>query len=80
MDLARHAPRGAAWAPDALPQRWLAFSDLHVSHKTRATCLAVLHRVHEEAACRGAGILFLGGFRVAGRVAAHPHARGPLAP
>ena len=62
-DLSRHVPAGERWQPAALPQLWLAFSDLHVSHKTRATALAVLERVHEEAARRGAGILFLGGWR-----------------
>ena len=64
-DLDCHAPAGERWCPEALPQRWLVFSDLHVSHKTRATALAVLERVHEEAAKRGAGIAFLGGWRVA---------------
>lgn len=63
VDLSLHAPRGPQWDPAALPQRWLAFSDLHVSLKTRATCLAVLEAVHEAAAARGAGILFLGGCR-----------------
>ncbi len=60
-DLSRHVPAGERWQPAVLPQLWLAFSDLHVSHRTRATTLAVLERVHEEAARRGAGILFLGG-------------------
>lgn len=64
-DLSRHVPAGERWQPAALPQLWLAFSDLHVSHKTRATALAVLERVHEEAARRGAGILFLGGWGAA---------------
>lgn len=36
------------------------FSDLHVSHKTLDTAVAVLRRVHEEARSRGAGVLFLG--------------------
>ncbi|PRW45242.1 ABC transporter (ISS) isoform C [Chlorella sorokiniana] len=61
-DLSRHVPVGEQWQPAALPQQWVAFSDLHVSHKNRATTLAVLERVHEEAARRGAGILFLGDF------------------
>lgn len=64
VDLQLHAPRGELWqgaaAAAALPRQWLAFSDLHVSHKTLATCLQVLERVHEEASRRGAGILFLG--------------------
>lgn len=64
VDLQLHVPTGPSWHPDALPQRWLAFSDLHVSHRTRATCLAVLEQVHEEAARREAGILFLGGWTV----------------
>lgn len=59
-DLSVHAPVGEQWQPATLPHQWVAFSDLHVSHKTRATALAVLERVHEEAAKRGAGILFLG--------------------
>jgi hypothetical protein len=59
IDLQQHAPRWALEA-GALPQRWLTFSDLHVSKNTLATCLAVLEQVHEEAARRGAGILFLG--------------------
>ena len=59
IDLHQHAPR---WALEAgeLPQRWLTFSDLHVSKNTLGTCLAVLEQVHEEAVRRGAGILFLG--------------------
>lgn len=60
-DLSVHAPVGEQWQPATLPHQWVAFSDLHVSHKTRATALAVLERVHEEAAKRDAGILFLGG-------------------
>ncbi|PSC67536.1 ABC transporter (ISS) [Micractinium conductrix] len=31
-------------------------------HRTRGICMEVLERVHEEAAARGAGILFLGDF------------------
>jgi hypothetical protein len=61
VDLGCCVPRGDAWAEAAVPQRWLAFSDLHVSHRTLGTCLQVLESVHEEAARRGAGILFLGG-------------------
>ena len=59
IDLQRYAPR---WGlePAELPQQWLTFSDLHVSKNTRATCMAVLEQVHEEAVRRNAGILFLG--------------------
>jgi hypothetical protein len=39
---------------------WVVFSDLHVSNKTMQSALEVLRRVHEEAASRQAGILFLG--------------------
>lgn len=60
VDLSLHVPRGPQWEAAVLPQRWLAFSDLHVSNRTRRTCLAVLEAVHEAAAARGAGILFLG--------------------
>jgi hypothetical protein len=41
-------------------ERWVVFSDLHVSRKSLEPCLEVLHKVHQEAQDRGAGILFLG--------------------
>lgn len=53
--------------PRPRPQRWLAFSDLHVSLRTRRVCLQVLERVQEEAAARGAGVLFLGVWEGGGR-------------
>lgn len=42
--------------------RWVVFSDLHVTHDTCEVCIEVLRRVHEEAVARDAGILFLGDF------------------
>eukprot|EP00236_Picocystis_salinarum_P001690 CAMPEP_0183827234 /NCGR_PEP_ID=MMETSP0807_2-20130328/2138_1 /TAXON_ID=88271 /ORGANISM="Picocystis salinarum, Strain CCMP1897" /LENGTH=1066 /DNA_ID=CAMNT_0026072391 /DNA_START=63 /DNA_END=3263 /DNA_ORIENTATION=- len=50
-------------------ERWIAFSDLHVSRRTIETCAKVLQKVHEEAMDRNAGVLFLGDFW---------HARGSL--
>ena len=50
-------------------ERWIAFSDLHVSRRTIDTCIKVLRKVHEEAMDRNAGVLFLGDFW---------HARGSL--
>jgi DNA repair exonuclease SbcCD nuclease subunit len=42
--------------------QWVVFSDLHVRRSSVSTCLEVLAKVHEEAARRGAGVLFLGDF------------------
>jgi hypothetical protein len=39
---------------------WVAFSDLHVSHRTADVAVEVLRRVRAEAEARGAGVLFLG--------------------
>jgi hypothetical protein len=52
----------APWQPDRLPSSWVVFSDLHVSRATLAVCLRVLAAVREEAARRGAGVIFLGDF------------------
>ncbi len=57
LDLHAHVPKDDAFASIS---RWVAFSDLHVNRRTLKTCLKVLQRVHEEAAQRKAGILFLG--------------------
>ena len=40
----------------------VVFSDLHLSPKTLNTCLAVLRRVHAEAARRKCPVYFLGDF------------------
>jgi DNA repair exonuclease SbcCD nuclease subunit len=42
--------------------RWLIFSDLHVTPSTLSTCLQVLAFVHSTAMQHQAGILFLGDF------------------
>ena len=52
-------PQGKRWEDI---DRWVMFSDLHVSVKTLATCIAVLKKVKQEATKRKAGILFLGKF------------------
>lgn len=67
-DLARAAdrPTGQPW--DTL-DRWVMFSDLHVSTRTLNTCIDVLRKIKQEAEARQAGILFLGDFW---------HARGAL--
>uniref|UniRef100_A0A061SMF6 Calcineurin-like phosphoesterase domain-containing protein n=1 Tax=Tetraselmis sp. GSL018 TaxID=582737 RepID=A0A061SMF6_9CHLO len=43
-------------------QKWLVFSDLHVSTATIDVCLEVLATVRQEANDRGAGVVFLGDF------------------
>ena len=50
-------------------ERWIVFSDLHVSKRTMETCRRVLERVHAEALKREAGVVFLGDFW---------HARGAI--
>lgn len=40
--------------------KWVMFSDLHVSVKTLDVCIRVLQKIKREAAARKAGILFLG--------------------
>ena len=57
IDLQHGRPAGGHWAK---VQRWVLFSDLHVSYKTLDVCCEVLDRVKQEAAARNAGILFLG--------------------
>ncbi|KAL0029555.1 hypothetical protein WJX79_003952 [Trebouxia sp. C0005] len=59
-------PQGKRW--DKV-QRWVMFSDLHVSIRTLDTCISVLQKIKKEATSRKAGILFLGDFW---------HARGAL--
>lgn len=46
--------------PWAAVERWVVFSDLHVSPRTAAVAVEVLQRVHAEAEARDAGVLFLG--------------------
>ena len=50
-------------------ERWIVFSDLHVSKRTMETCREVLKRVNDEAVRTGAGVVFLGDFW---------HARGAI--
>ena len=50
-------------------ERWIVFSDLHVSKRTMETCREVLRRVHAEATAQNAGVVFLGDFW---------HARGAI--
>ena len=57
IDLLRGAPSGAHWQQ---VERWVLFSDLHVSYRTLAVCCQVLERVKAEAVARNAGIIFLG--------------------
>ena len=58
-DLAQAAdrPTGQRW--DSL-DRWVMFSDLHVSTRTLNTCIDVLRKIKQEAEARQAGVLFLG--------------------
>lgn len=56
-NLRRCTPSGAHWQA---VERWVLFSDLHVSYKTLSVCCEVLDRVKAEAAARNAGIIFLG--------------------
>lgn len=42
--------------------KWILFSDLHVSEKSIETCIGVLRKIREEARQKDAGILFLGDF------------------
>jgi len=44
------------------PDKWIVFSDLHVSRNSLETCLHVLGRIHHEASIRNAGVIFLGDF------------------
>ena len=51
---------------DALPQRFVLFTDLHVQRSTLPVCLRVLRKVAEEARARSAGVICLGDFWHAG--------------
>lgn len=55
--VAHLSPQGKRWEN---VERWVMFSDLHVSVKTLNTCLDVLRKVKQEATKRKAGVLFLG--------------------
>ncbi|KAK9812526.1 hypothetical protein WJX73_005975 [Symbiochloris irregularis] len=59
VDLASGVPAGSHWQS---VERWVVFSDLHVSARTSDVCCQVLDRVKAEAAARKAGVLFLGDF------------------
>ena len=50
-------PKGKRW--DTV-EKWVIFSDLHVSVKTLDICLSVLQKIKKEAVARKAGIVFLG--------------------
>ena len=43
-------------------KKWVAFSDLHASRKTKDVCLETLKHVHDVAQREDRGILFLGDF------------------
>ena len=43
-------------------KKWVAFSDLHASRKTKDVCLETLKHVHDVAQRENRGILFLGDF------------------
>jgi len=62
QDLLDAAPRGTKSTAFSQVDRWVVFSDLHLSAKSAPTCEQVLARVHEEALRRDAGVLFLGDF------------------
>lgn len=59
VDLTKYAPKGDAWHR---PQKWIVFSDLHVSLRTVPVCLDVLKTIHQHASQHKAGIIFLGDF------------------
>lgn len=50
-------PKGRRWET---VDKWIIFSDLHVSVKTLGVCISVLRRIKKEAVARKAGIVFLG--------------------
>lgn len=50
-------PKGKRWES---VDKWVMFSDLHVSVKTLNVCISVLRRIKKEAVARKAGIVFLG--------------------
>ena len=47
-------------------KKWVAFSDLHASRKTKDVCLETLKHVHDVAQREDRGILFLGDFGIIG--------------
>ena len=50
-------PKGKRWEN---VDKWVMFSDLHVSVKTLNVCISVLRKIKTEAVARKAGIVFLG--------------------
>ena len=50
-------PKGKRWESI---NKWVMFSDLHVSAKTLNVCISVLRKIKKEAVARKAGIVFLG--------------------
>ena len=50
-------PKGKRWEN---VDKWIMFSDLHVSVKTLKVCISVLRKIKKEAVARKAGIVFLG--------------------
>ena len=50
-------PKGKRWET---VDKWVMFSDLHVSVKTLNVCISVLRKIKKEAVARKAGIVFLG--------------------
>lgn len=50
-------PKGKRWEN---VDKWVMFSDLHVSVKTLSVCISVLRKIKKEAVARKAGIVFLG--------------------
>ncbi|KAL3137671.1 hypothetical protein ABBQ38_004946 [Trebouxia sp. C0009 RCD-2024] len=52
-------PKGKRWEN---VDKWVMFSDLHVSVKTLGVCISVLRTIKKEAVARKAGIVFLGDF------------------
>ena len=53
---------------EALPQRFVLFTDLHVQRSTMPVCMQLLRKVAAEAHARDAGVICLGDFWHAGGV------------
>ena len=53
---------------EALPQRFVLFTDLHVQRSTMPVCVQLLRKVAAEAHARDAGVICLGDFWHAGSV------------
>ena len=53
---------------EALPQRFVLFTDLHVQRSTMPVCVQLLRKVAAEAHARDAGVICLGDFWHAGGV------------